>query len=207
MKNLLLILALFVVGCATMNYSPQNIAEKSFSDLCFSLQTGYDFPTFKALNQNSMDIVWEEIKKNKNRCDKGMYPGLTRAKIKSLNEHFEAVARRNRMLGAMFGSLSDSLSGNNSSGTSGYYQNDYVDGFNKICYYDTINGREAYTIPSTSICPLSPPNSNRNKSSGSGFFVDDSTDGFNKICYYDTVSGREAYTISSTSICPLTPPK
>ena len=91
MKNILLILALFVVGCATMNYSPQNIAEKSFSDLCFSLQTGYDFPTFKALNQNSMDIVWEEIKKNKNRCDKGMYPGLTRAKIKSLNEQYEKI--------------------------------------------------------------------------------------------------------------------
>ncbi len=194
MKNILLILALFVVGCATMNYSPQNIAEKSFSDLCFSLQTGYDFPTFKALNQNSMDIVWEEIKKNKNRCDKGMYPGLTRAKIKSLNEHLEAVARRNRMLGAMFGSLSNSLSGNDSSYSSSSIGNSSsVDGMNRICYYDTIGGREAYTIPATGICPIRAP-------------VNEGRTGQTKICYYDTIRGQEAITYNGP-ICPINPPR
>ena len=105
-----------------------------------------------------------------------------------------------------------------------FLKEQYVDGFNRICIYSTIQGDQALQIGGAEMCPMSLSstqdrsnyygNSNSygnsqlyNNNSGftqtmTGFLEGERMSGMNKICFYSTVRGTMPVNVKSYEWCP-----
>lgn len=86
----------------------------------------------------------------------------------------------------------------------GFFKGEEDSGMNKICYYESVNGRFSVTINSYNICSQTADDGEgaQTFSGATGFLKGERTSGMLKTCFYESHRGEFTKTMNSYDVCP-----